>query len=86
MGFHQHLWDASPDLEAGTDRLIFERISPHMEEGYPGELKVRAVYSLPDTNELRLDLYAETDRTTIVNLTGHSYFNLKGHDGGPHNR
>jgi aldose 1-epimerase len=54
-----------------------------MEEGYPGELKVRAVYSLPDTNELRLDLYAETDRTTIVNLTGHSYFNLKGHDGGP---
>jgi aldose 1-epimerase len=46
------------------------------EEGYPGNLEVKAAYTLADDNNLRVDFTASTDRTTIVNLTQHSYFNL----------
>ncbi len=81
-GFHRRLWDAYTDDAGGECRLVLERVSPHMEEGYPGELRVRAVYRLTLNNELCLDFFAETDRPTVVNLSGHSYFNLRGHDSG----
>jgi aldose 1-epimerase len=48
------------------------------EEGYPGNLKVKAVYALTDAGELVIEYSAETDKTTIVNLTNHCYFNLSG--------
>jgi aldose 1-epimerase len=49
-----------------------------MEEGYPGNLTVSCTYSLNNNNELLLDYSAETDQTTIVNLTNHTYLNLTG--------
>ena len=49
-----------------------------MEEGYPGNLKVKVHYVLTDENELKINYEATTDKSTIINLTHHSFFNLKG--------
>ncbi len=73
-GFMNRIWDA----EEKTDGVVFSRVSPDGEEGYPGTLKVEASYTWSDDNELRLDLRATTDKKTVVNLTNHTYFNLAG--------
>ena len=53
-------------------------VSPNMENGYPGELKVTVVFTLNNRNELSISYQARTDRATVLNLTNHSYFNLDG--------
>ena len=75
VGFDKKIWDA----EVIDDRAVsMTMISPDGDEGYPGALKVRIVYTLTDDNELKLEYTATTDRKTILNLTNHSYFNLAG--------
>ncbi|MFO7614170.1 MAG: aldose epimerase family protein [Bacteroidales bacterium] len=77
-GFDKKVWSPKTfhhDDEAG---VILEYLSPDGEEGYPGNLKVRVVYSLTEENELKIDYTAESDAPTPVNLTHHSYFNLNG--------
>lgn len=73
-GFHRHIWAA----EEHESKVLFSRLSPDGEEGYPGNLWVEVVYTLTERNELLMDLRAESDRDTVVNLTNHSYFNLNG--------
>jgi aldose 1-epimerase len=72
-GFHRKNWVA----EIEDDALVFFLVSPSREEGYPGKLRVRAVYRFDD-QVLSLDIEARTRRPTIVNLTNHSYWNLSG--------
>lgn len=60
----------------------FSRLSPHMEQGFPGNLDLTVTYSLTEANELVLEYLAVSDRDTIVNLTNHTYFNLAGHKSG----
>lgn len=75
QGFDKVLWKA----EALDDRsLKLTYLSEDGEEGYPGNLDVTVIYSLTDDNELRIEYTAATDKTTPVNLTNHSYFNLSG--------
>ena len=77
-GYHQVMYQAST-----TDNSItFTRVSPDMEQGYPGNLEISLTYTLTDDNELKLDYHTKSDQDTLCNLTNHSYFNLKGHKGG----
>ena len=78
IGFNQRVWSARP--VAGTDGAALELryVSADGEEGFPGTLTVTAVYTLTDKNELKLQFTATTDKPTVVNLTNHAYFNLKG--------
>jgi len=75
-GFNKVIWHAKELKTKNGPGLELTYISRDGEEGYPGNLEVRVVYILTEANELFIDYYAETDKTTIVNLTNHSYFNL----------
>lgn len=77
-GFDKRVWNATPTQTKEGPALRLTYRSAHLEEGYPGNLDVTAVYTLTDDNELRVVFTAKTDRTTIANLTHHSYFNLSG--------
>jgi len=74
-GFDKVVWTPR-ELKDGGLELVY--LSKDGEEGYPGNCKVTVVYHLTDSNELRVDYAATTDKDTVVNLTNHSYFNLKG--------
>ncbi len=76
-GFDKVVWDAETDPEGGR-MLTLTYLSKDGEEGYPGKLKVKVVYTLSESGELVMDYSAETDQATVVNLTNHSYFNLSG--------
>ncbi len=75
-GFDRRLWEARPFEKKGVAGVELSYLSPHHEENYPGNLKVRCIYSLNDQNELSIEYFAETDQKTVVNLTNHTYFNL----------
>jgi aldose 1-epimerase len=77
-GFDKVVWDAKPLMTAQGPALELRYVSNDGEEGYPGTLTVKAVYTLTADNALRLDYTATTDQDTVVNLTQHSYFNLAG--------
>jgi aldose 1-epimerase len=78
-GFDKVVWHATPGHSAQGETLELTYTSHDGEEGYPGNLKITAVYTLTDDNAIRLDYTATTDKDTVVNLTQHSYFNLAGH-------
>ncbi|MEU6712601.1 aldose epimerase family protein [Nonomuraea sp. NPDC046802] len=73
-GFDAKVWT----IEArGDDSVTLSLTSPDGDQGYPGTLTASVTYTLQD-DALRIDYTAETDAPTVVNLTNHSYFNLKG--------
>jgi aldose 1-epimerase len=77
-GFGQYLWQAE---EIKTEKSIgveLRRTSPHLEEGFPGNLDVVVRYEIDRNNALSISYEAVTDQATFVNLTNHSYFNLNG--------
>lgn len=75
-GFDKIVWETKELNKNDAIGLEFSYISTDGEEGFPGNLKASVVYWLTDKNEVRFDYGATTDKTTIVNLTQHSYFNL----------
>ena len=77
-GFDKQVWTARPLPTAHGPSLILTYVSQGGEEGYPGTLSVTAIYSITEGNELRVDFSATTSEKTVVNLTHHSYFNLRG--------
>jgi len=72
--FHTVLWN----IELITENAVkFSYYSPDGEEGYPGNVEVSIIYTLTD-DELKIDIEAVSDRTTVLNVTAHPYFNLLG--------
>ncbi|MBQ4913801.1 galactose mutarotase [Maribacter sp. MMG018] len=75
IGYDAVVWNA---VQPDGQTLVLTYVSAHMEEGYPGNLEIKVRYRLTDNNELKIEYWATTDQTTVVNLTHHSFFNLKG--------
>ena len=77
-GFNKVLWSTKKIPAKDGQALELTYLSKDGEEGFPGNLQVRVIYTLTDSNELKIEYFATTDRKTVLNLTNHSYFNLAG--------
>jgi len=77
-GFDKAVWDAEALSGPEGPSVRFSYTSPDGEEGYPGNLKTTVTYTVTPDNALKIEYTATTDKTTPVNLTNHSYFNLAG--------
>lgn len=81
-GFDRVMWQAEPLVEADRAGVRFTRLSPDGEEGYPGNLACTVTYWWTKDDVCRIEYEAATDKPTVVNLSNHTYFNLKGQHGG----
>ncbi|MEO8416765.1 MAG: aldose epimerase family protein [Ginsengibacter sp.] len=72
-GFQYVVWDAK---QIGDSIVELTYLSGDMEEGFPGNLGVKVIYSITDHNELKIDYHATTDKKTVLNLSNHAFFNL----------
>ena len=77
-GFDKVVWTATPRTTPDGDALELRYVSKDGEEGYPGTLTTTVTYVLTKGDALKIEYRATTDKATIVNLSNHSYFNLKG--------
>lgn len=77
-GFDKVLWDA---VQEGN-KITMTYTSPDGEQGFPGTVKVKQVFTLTPDNEIVMEFSAETDKPTVINLTNHTYLNLKGEGNG----
>ncbi|MCX2494480.1 galactose mutarotase [Pedobacter sp. PF22-3] len=78
-GFQYVVWDAS---QPNANTLVLHYLSKDGDENFPGNLDVKVTYKLTDDNELKMDYEAATDKTTVINLTNHAFFNLNGDGSG----
>ncbi len=81
-GFDKHVWHAEPLNTPEGPGIVLKRTSPNGEENYPGQVQASVSYVLTNKNELKIEMTASTDATTIVNLAQHTYWNLAGHNSG----
>lgn len=81
IGFDKKLWGSSA-VDGKEPALILTLLSPDGEEGFPGYLKVKVVYTLTRNNAIKIEYSARSNKDTVANLTNHAYFNLAGHDSG----
>ena len=77
-GFDKVVWNAIPLKFPAGPAIKMDYISPDGEEGYPGNLNTRVIYTLMRDNALKIEYTASTDKPTVLNLTHHGYFNFAG--------
>lgn len=81
VGFDQKIWEVN-EVDGDEPALVLTLLSPDGEEGFPGNLKVKVVYTLTKNNAIKIEYTALSDKDTVTNLTNHTYFNLAGHASG----
>jgi len=81
-GWDKVVWNASQADTAAGPSLELTYVSKDGEEGYPGTVSAKTIYTLTNDNELKVEMQATTDTTTLVNMAHHSYWNLGGHNSG----
>ena len=81
-GWDKVVWSATAVDTAEGPSLELTYVSKDGEEGYPGTVTAKTVYTLTNDNELKVEMQATTDKTTLVNMAHHSYWNLGGHNSG----
>jgi len=79
IGIDMVVWDVT---EVTDSTITLSYTAPDMQDGFPGNLSIVMKYSLNQDNEFKVEYTATTDKKTIVNLSHHSFFNLKGESGG----
>lgn len=77
LGYHKRVWDA----QAEENRVIFT-LEDNATMGFPGNKKVKVIYTVTDENGLKIEYDVTSDAPTLINMTNHSYFNLSGHNSG----
>jgi aldose 1-epimerase len=82
-GFHSRIWDA---IQVDSQTVALSYVSADGEEGYPGTVTTKVVYTLTDNDELRIDYEIKTDKKTIINITNHNFWNLNGEGSGTINQ
>jgi len=81
-GWDKVIWVAEPKETASGPSLKLTHVSPDGEEGYPGTVTATAIYTLTNDGSLEVEMSATTDKTTLVNMAHHSYWNLAGFGSG----
>jgi aldose 1-epimerase len=82
-GFHSRIWDA---VQLDSQTVALSYVSVDGEEGYPGTVTTKVIYSLTDNDELKIDYEIKTDKKTIINITNHNFWNLNGEGSGTVNQ
>ena len=77
-GYDKRIWTADAAMTADGPSLRLSLVDPDGAEGYPGPVNVTVIYSVTGDNALKIQYYATSDKATPINLTNHTYFNLKG--------
>jgi aldose 1-epimerase len=83
VGWDKVVWSAEAVETENGPALKLTYVSKDGEEGYPGTVTAHNTYTLTNANELKVEMDATTDKTTIINMAHHSYWNLAGHESGP---
>ena len=81
-GLDKRVWSAKETAENDSIGIEFRYSSPDGDEGFPGTVDVTVIYLLTEANELRIRYAAKTDKVTVLNLTNHAYWNLRGEGNG----
>jgi aldose 1-epimerase len=81
-GFNSKVWQCSVLSNSEVPSIMLQLSSPDGDQGFPGEITVKVIYTLTEQNRLKIEYFAAAEQTTLYNPTNHSYFNLSGHNSG----
>jgi len=82
QGFNNKVWKSTVLSGGNNPSIMLELSSPDGDQGFPGQIAVKVMYTLTEQNSLKIEYFAVAEQTTLYNPTNHSYFNLSGHDSG----
>jgi aldose 1-epimerase len=82
QGFNSKIWQSTVLSSGDNPSIMLQLSSPDGDQGFPGTISVKVIYTLTEHNRLKIEYFANTEQATLFNPTNHSYFNLSGHNSG----